>query len=172
MKFKLFLVFILPLFIVSCASKVKVYKDGYPLPESTYHSRNIQTQMEVFANIAKYYEKGDKKDKYLYPKWLKIGESYGNFRNNPKYIGGTLKIINPKRIEYSVITTRNRKDRNEIIYVGSRPNNVLQIKEEYNRKDKNSKITVLIYKGYIDKLSEIKEKNSLFTIDLIQYNIE
>lgn len=165
-----FLVLIASLFFLGCAPKIKVYRDGYPLPNNTYYSRNIQTKMEVFGNVAKYYVKGEKDKKYLYPDWLDVGEEYGTFNNKIKYIGGHIKITNPNEVKYSVVVKRSNFE-NYILFTGSNPVKILEFKQKYDKDDKNSKIRVLVYRDYIDKISEKENlEDKLFDINLITYN--
>lgn len=132
--------------------------------------------MEVFANVGKYYYKGEKKDKYLYPEWLEVGEQYGKFGNEIEYIGGHLKINNPDEVYYTVLLEHERKVYNEkedsyhkaknstFLYSGSIPRKVIEIRELYRRDTKDNEIIIKIYKG------EVSLQNKLFHVRYIQYN--
>ena len=181
---KLALLAFLLLFLIGmggCASMNQILVDGVPMPNTTYISKNSQTNMRVESYIAAMvWKKDSKKDNpYLYPiKYLDINrEKTYELPLNIAYVGGKIRIVNPLRKEFTVVViyTIHYSNQNwpfkisHIVYEGNSHDKIFIVGRKIESSHPTVICRILVKEGLLKEKksnNDTEELRNLFDIKL------
>lgn len=163
---KKYVLLLLSLLLVSCATTPKVYVDGVPMPHSTYNSINLRTNIRVEVVLAKgQKKKNDNGDFYTDYKFLEVGKSYKSDFSENDVLYYNAKITNPDRHTYQVKNLYITNNKN-IVTGGYSGNDAKRNFKLTFGSLKNKEFSIFLI---VEKLKENRVNQEVFNINIATF---